>query len=79
MNYDYLVSPIRVTVPSYKENKAESGAIYFMVELESNDNKWYVEKRFSDFDGLLKLLKPNYHDLPALPGKSLFKMSEKDL
>lgn len=36
MNYDYLISPIRVTVPSFKENKTDSSAVYFNVELESN-------------------------------------------
>jgi hypothetical protein len=47
MSYDYLVSPIRITIPSFKENKADSSAVYFNIELESNENKWFVEKRFS--------------------------------
>lgn len=76
MNYDYLVSPIRVTVPSYKENKTDSNAVYFTIELESNENKWYIEKRFSEFDNLSKAIKNSYHNVPELPQKSfLFKMS----
>lgn len=80
MNYDYLVSSIRITVPTYKENKTDSNAVYFSVELESDENKWFVEKRFSEFDNLVKAIKTSYHGVPELPQKSfLFKMSDKDL
>lgn len=80
MSYDYLVSPIRITIPSYKENKADSSAVYFNVELEINQNKWYVEKRFSEFDNLYKALKNTYHNIPVLPSKSfLFKMTENEM
>ena len=75
MDYDYLTSPVRVAVPSFK---SDSSAVFFCVQLESNDNKWYVDKRFSEFDNLLKELK-NYHSLPSLPSKSFFKMNEKEL
>lgn len=75
-SYDYLTSPVRVTVPSFKESKVEKGSVFFTVELESKDNKWYVEKRFSEFDALLKSLKVSYHNVPKLPDKSfLFKLS----
>lgn len=81
MNYDYLVSTIRVTVPSYKENKTDSNAVYFTIELESDENKWYVEKRFSEFDSLVKSIKASYHNVPEIPQKGFlsFKMSDKDL
>lgn len=79
-NYDYLNSPIKVSVTSFKENKTEKDAVYFTVEVHSKDNKWYMEKRFSEFDGLFKGLKIAYHDMPNLPNKSfLFKMKDKDL
>lgn len=51
MDYDYLTSPIQVTVPSFKSG---SDAVFFTIQMESKDNKWYVEKRFSEFDVLLK-------------------------
>ncbi len=77
-SYDYLVSPIKVTVPSFKENPGDSSAVYFTIELESNENKWYVEKRFSEFDGMFKSLKNLYHNTPILPNKNfIFKMTEK--
>jgi len=80
MNYDYLVSTIRVTVPSFKESKADSSAVYFQVELEFHENKWSVEKRFSEFDELFKALKNSFATTPILPNKSfIFKMTEKEL
>ena len=44
MDYDYLTSPIQVTVPSFK---SDSSAVFFCIQLQSSDNKWYVDKRFS--------------------------------
>ena len=80
MDYDYLTSAIKVSIPTYSENKAEKGAVFFNVNLEVKENKWYVEKRFSEFDNLYNGLKDSYHSLPQLPKKSfLFKMSEKEL
>jgi len=80
MDYDYLASAIKISIPSFSENKAEKGAVFFNIQLEVRDNKWYVEKRFSEFDNLFNQLKESFHSLPQLPKKSfLFKMSEKDL
>ncbi len=47
MNYDYLTSTVKVSIPTFSENKSEQGAVFFNVQLEAKDNKWYVEKRFS--------------------------------
>jgi len=79
MNYDYLVSPIRITVPSFKENKTDSNTVYFTIELESDENKWFVEKRFSEFDSLVKAIKNSYHNVPELPQKGLTFKMEKDM
>ena len=80
MDYDYLASAIKISIPSFSENKAEKGAVFFSIQLEIRDNKWYVEKRFSQFDNLYNGLKDTYHNIPILPKKSfLFKMSEKEL
>ncbi len=80
LSYDYLTSTIKASVTGFKENKSEKDAIYFTLEVESRDNKWYLEKRFSEFDNLWKGLKNSYHNLPVLPSKSfLFKMKDRDL
>lgn len=80
MDYDYLSSAIKVSVPTFSENSSEKGAVFFNIQLEARDNKWYIEKRFSLIDNLFKglaiTLSPRS---PELPKKSfLFKMTEKD-
>lgn len=78
--YDYISSAIKITVPEYKESKIEGSTVFFVIEVSNKENKWILEKRFSEFDGLVKALKVNYANIPALPGKSyLFKMTDKDL
>lgn len=47
MNYDYLTSAVKASIPSYQESKTEAGTIFFTIQMEVKDNKWYVEKRFS--------------------------------
>jgi hypothetical protein len=47
MDYDYLSSAIKVSVPTFSENSSEKGAVFFNIQLEARDNKWYIEKRFS--------------------------------
>lgn len=80
MNYDYLTSTVKVSIPTFSESKTEPGTVFFNLQLEAKDNKWYVEKRFSEFDQLYNGLKNSYHSLPALPKKGyLFKMTDKDL
>lgn len=80
MNYDYLTSAIKISVPNYTDSKTEPGTIYFNIELQVKDNKWSLSKRFSEFDALFNSIKTSYHNLPQLPKKSyLFKMNEKDL
>jgi hypothetical protein len=80
MNYDYLTSAIKISIPTFNENKTEQGAVFYNIELEAKDNKWTLEKRFSEFDNLFNALKNTYHSLPPLPKKSyLFKMTEKEM
>lgn len=33
MDYDYLTSAIKVSIPTFSENKAEQGAIFYSVQL----------------------------------------------
>jgi len=33
MNYDYLTSTIKVSIPTYQESKTEAGAVFFNVQL----------------------------------------------
>lgn len=77
MNKDYIVSNIKITVPEYKESKTENNTVYYVMDLTYYETKWTLEKRFSEFDSLVKTLKASYANIPSLPGKSLFKMGAK--
>ena len=80
MDYDYLTSTIKVEIPNFSDSKTEKGVTVYNISLEAKGNKWYLEKRFSEFDALLNQLKTTYHSLPVLTRKSfLFKMNEKEL
>ena len=45
--------------------------------MTKSNKKWVVMKRYSDFDSLDKTLRSNSANLPTLPGKTLFKMSQE--
>lgn len=79
MNRDYLLSHLKVTVPEYKESKIDGNTVFYILDLTYYDNKWTIEKRFSEFDALVKTLKSSYANIPSLPGKSLFKIGGKEL
>jgi len=43
--------------------------------VKSNKN-WVILKRYSDFDALEKTIKPMFSNIPSLPGKTIFKLSQ---
>jgi hypothetical protein len=47
---------------------------FFKVVVKNNEQKWIMEKRFSQFDNLFKELKKSITNLPKLPAKTYFKM-----
>ena len=78
--YDYINSAIRINVPEYKESKIEGTTVFFVIKVSNKEKEWLLEKRFSEFDDLVKALKVNYANIPNLPSKTfLFKMNVKDL
>lgn len=54
----------------------DKAVIFFVIEIIKRGNeKWTLEKRFSEFDLMHKnLLKLFPKDLPLLPSKSVFKL-----
>ena len=52
--------------------------VFYRVQIGfmKNNKKWIISKRYSDFDALDKILKENYPNLPTLPAKTLFKLSD---
>lgn len=70
-----------VEVPSFEEKKVDGGknnVMFFKVIFGfiKGNKRWALEKRYSEFDQLDKTLKENYPNIPSLPGKTLFKMSD---
>lgn len=49
-----------------------------MIEIAKRDDKWTIEKRYREFDELNSNLKKTYANLPNMPGKSLFKITEPE-
>lgn len=50
------------------------GVVFYVVGVQSDDDKWLVTKRFSQFDELDKMLKSYHHEtenLPTLPPKKI--------
>ena len=74
-----VIAAMTVDVPSFTERK-EGGAtvVFFNVVLgfQKNNKSWTVPKRYSEFDALDKFLKEHHPNMPTLPGKTLFKLSE---
>ena len=66
-------------IPSFQEKKVDGKTVVFFkvtVGFSKNNKGWCLEKRYSEFDALDKAMKDSYPNMPSLPGKTLFKLSE---
>lgn len=76
---EQLSASFKVEISEWKPSAIDPNVIYYIVEiLKYNQDKWTVEKRYSEFDDLNKNLKKMFVNLPSLPGKSLFKIKESE-
>ena len=75
-----IIASMTVDIPSFTERKDSAGAnaVFFNIVLgfQKNNKTWTIQKRYSEFDALDKYLKDIYPNMPSLPGKTLFKLSE---
>ncbi len=60
------------------ELDAKGQHVIYNINLESNGNKWLVKRRYNEFNDIASLLKNNYGNIPALPGKTLFKITKPE-
>eukprot|EP01017_Pseudomicrothorax_dubius_P028231 TRINITY_DN3344_c0_g1_i5.p1 TRINITY_DN3344_c0_g1~~TRINITY_DN3344_c0_g1_i5.p1 ORF type:complete len:282 (-),score=74.70 TRINITY_DN3344_c0_g1_i5:62-907(-) len=68
---------VQVTVPGFKFKMVEKNVCFYEVVVNSRDGKkWELEKRFKDFDTLHQALKRVFSNIPDLPSKSLWTLSE---
>ena len=74
-----VIAMMTADVPSFSERKEGSATVVFfnvVIGFQKNNKTWTVQKRYSEFDVLDKFLKEHHPNMPSLPGKTLFKLSE---
>ena len=81
MSQDYVASTIEITITEFFEKYIDSKTVTFY-KLEIYDNyskeKWNLDKRYSEIDALHKTLSKLYPNIPPMPGKTLFKIKNRD-
>ena len=81
MTDDYVASTLEIKINEFFE-KYIDGKLVTFYKLEIFDNyskeKWQLEKRYSEIDYLHKTLSKLYPNIPPMPGKTLFKIKNKD-
>jgi len=76
---EYLTSALSVQIIEYTEKHIDnSPVIFYRIKITDhyNKNSWIIEKRYNDFVALQKKLLQNFPDVPKLPGKTFFRVSE---
>jgi len=71
-----------VDIPSFEEKKVDGGknnVVFYNVAFgfQKNNKKWFLLKRYSEFDNLDKQLRDVHPNMPSLPGKTIFKLSDQ--
>ena len=78
---DYLQSALELKITEYFEKYIESKLItFYKIEIYDNISKesWTLEKRYSEIDLLHKTISKLYPNIPPMPGKTLFRIKNKD-
>lgn len=76
---DYLTSPITASIIEYVDKNIDnSQVIFYRIKVTDhiNNKSWTVEKRYNDFVNIHKKLSINFSDMPDLPGKTFFKVTD---
>lgn len=78
---DYVASTIEVTINDFGEKYIDGKTVtFYKIEIYDNysKEKWVLEKRYSEIDLLHKSLSKLYPNIPPMPGKTLFKIKDRD-
>ena len=77
----YLSSTLQVTIPEFFEKYIDGKTVtFYKINIYDNYSKenWTLEKRYSEIDTLHKTLSKLYPNIPPMPGKTLFKIKDRD-
>ena len=78
---DYLQSTLEIKIIEYFE-KYIGGKLVTFYKIQIFDNlskeNWIIEKRYSEIDLLHKTISKLYPNIPPMPGKTFFKIKNKD-
>lgn len=75
---EYISSTFSVSIPEFAEKYIDSKTVtFYIVDVKDNVSKqsWKLDKRYSDFENLHKNIIKLFPNVPAIPGKSLFKIT----
>ena len=78
---DYLLSSLEIKILEFFEKYVDGKTVtFYKIEVYDNISKdtWYLEKRYSEIDLLHKTINKLYPNIPPMPGKTLFKIKDRD-
>jgi len=78
---DYVASTIEIKINEFGEKYIAGKTVtFYKIEIYDNLSKetWILEKRYSEIDLLHKTLSKLYPNIPPMPGKTLFKIKDRD-
>ena len=78
---DYLFSALEIKINEFFEKYVEGKTVtFYKIEVYDNYSKetWVLEKRYSEIDFLHKTISKLYPNIPPMPGKTLFKVKDRD-
>jgi len=78
---DYVASTIEVKINEFGEKYIDGKTVtFYKIEIYDNYSKesWFLDKRYSEIDLLHKTLSKLYPNIPPMPGKTLFKIKDRD-
>ncbi|EGR33250.1 PX domain protein [Ichthyophthirius multifiliis] len=68
---------IQASIIEWKQCELDNTKIIYTIEVQkTNGTKWQLKKRYKEFDELNKNIKKLYANIPAMPGKTLFKIKD---
>ena len=76
-----MASTIEIKINEFGEKYIDGKTVtFYKIEIYDNYSKesWFLDKRYSEIDLLHKTLSKLYPNIPPMPGKTLFKVKDRD-